>query len=116
MHGVEDSNADVYRRDVDGYVQTSLLEGFNSTIMSYGVANSGKTCTLFGQRPTENSDPSSYDSLGVVQLSILRLFEMIEHLRNEQPDRYFLVHGSVLLLAGNTIYDPLQVGPSYVLY
>lgn len=66
-----ESNEVVYKESVESEIETAI-EGYNTSIMLYGVTGSGKTHTVFGNLGYRNPDPSDQEN-GIVYYCFKRL-------------------------------------------
>lgn len=58
VYDVHDKNATIFSQDLKDHVST-VLEGYNCTILAYGITGSGKTYTVFGPTHKRYSTMSS---------------------------------------------------------
>lgn len=58
VYDVHDKNVTIFTQDLKDHVST-VLEGYNCTILAYGITGSGKTYTVFGPTHKRYSTMSS---------------------------------------------------------
>uniref|UniRef100_A0A1B0DFS3 Kinesin-like protein costa n=1 Tax=Phlebotomus papatasi TaxID=29031 RepID=A0A1B0DFS3_PHLPP len=97
------SQEDVFRKTVLPLIGV-LLEGFDTSVVSYGQVGTGKTYTLFG--PGLDCVHSETEQ-GIVQRSIREIFLRLSGLR----DRNYVVNvGWVEICGDDTVKDLLEAG------
>lgn len=72
MFSPSDSNERLYREVIDSEIE-SAIEGFNTSIMMYGVTGSGKTHTVFGNLGYREANSMSDTENGIVYYCFRRL-------------------------------------------
>ncbi|KAL9648938.1 hypothetical protein ABK040_008318 [Willaertia magna] len=85
---------EVYENSAKALLE-SVLDGYNATVFAYGATGAGKTFTMFG---SEVSGP------GILPLTIIDLFRMMERSRNEKS---YKVTVSFLEVYNEQIFDLL---------
>jgi kinesin family protein 6/9 len=80
---------------------TSVLEGYNGTILAYGQTGAGKTFTMTG-------GTQAYKYRGVAPRALTQIFRHIE----EHPESEFSVRVSYLEIYNETFFDLLSVDPA----
>ena len=85
----------------------NLIEGYNSTILAYGITGTGKTHTIFGDYNNENEEK------GIVIYAISYLFELIEQKKLNSNyknllDKNYIVKISYLEIYNETVIDLLN--------
>ena len=96
----ESSQQEVYDTTARSAV-TSILEGYNSTILAYGQTGTGKTYTMEGFKFNIN-DPQR----GIIPRSMEEIFKFIENSSNSQTT--FMVRASYLQIYMEVISDLLR--------
>jgi centromeric protein E len=97
VFGTETQNYQIFTKLVQPLID-SAMNGFNVTVLAYGQTASGKTYTMMG----------SQKELGIVQLAVNRIFNLIEQ---QYPERAFLLRCSYIEIYNDTISDLLSSKP-----
>ncbi|KAI8791899.1 kinesin-like protein KIF25 [Biomphalaria glabrata] len=89
---------------------TSLLDGYNVSIMAYGQTGSGKTHTMLGSHRNDDYNPSHdpHPDEGVIPRATRELFRLIE----EKPVGTHSLEVSVVEVYNNDIKDLLSRDPN----
>jgi len=95
----EESTAADVHECVGGLVD-GLLEGYNGTAFTWGVAGGGKTSMMYGDGQGE----------GIVHQAVLQLFDRIRGVLQTDPASTFLLHASILEVCNQQVYDLLPCG------
>ena len=97
-----DSNSQIFQKIVLSPIE-NLLNGYNSTILAYGMTGTGKTHTMFGDIycDTPLKDP------GLIILAIKDIFVKIEIQINENRDLEFKISLSYLEIYNEQVKDLL---------
>ncbi|KAJ1632739.1 P-loop containing nucleoside triphosphate hydrolase protein [Pavlovales sp. CCMP2436] len=98
VFGTGSSQAEVYERTAQPAV-SAVLEGFNATVIAYGMTGAGKTFTMegaTGEREQRGVTPRAFESI-------------FEHIRTcTDPSKRFLVRASYLQIYNESISDLLR--------
>jgi len=95
----EESTAADVHECVGGLVD-GLVEGYNGTAFTWGVAGGGKTSMMYGDGKGE----------GIVYQAVLQLFDRIRGVMQTDPASTFLLHASILEVCNQQVYDLLPCG------
>ena len=79
-----------------------VLDGYNSTIFTYGPTSTGKTYTMNG----DNENP------GIIPRTIVSLFQLKEKLQNSNIDESITLEMSYIELCNNTFRNLIKSTPS----
>jgi hypothetical protein len=96
VFGWDGTQRDVFN-EVSSYVEAAV-EGYNSSVVTYGPAKSGKTYTLFGNAETE----------GIVHMSLQYLYELVEKKRQADPNAVYEIEISCVELNNNHFRNLLK--------
>ena len=96
------STQEVYNSVAKGVI-SSVLDGFNGTIFTYGQTSSGKTYTMQGSGTIQEGALSSGDK-GIVHMAASDIFQ---HIHNT-PTRNYQVHVSFLEVYNEEVRDLLS--------
>ena len=99
-------NKEVFDKSIKPMIN-NLIEGYNSTILAYGITGTGKTHTIFGDYNNENEEK------GIVIYAISYLFELIEQKKLNSNyknllDKNYIVKISYLEIYNETVIDLLN--------
>ena len=72
VFSAKDSNLDIYQECIDSVID-GALEGFNTSIMLYGVTGSGKTHTVFGNLGYRDTNSNSDHENGIIYYCFKKL-------------------------------------------
>ena len=98
----ENNNKDVFDKSIKPMID-NLIEGYNSTILAYGITGTGKTHTIFGDYNNENTEK------GIVINAINYLFEQINFLKQKsENEKNYIVKVSYLEIYNETVIDLLN--------
>lgn len=100
-----DSNEIIFKRTVLSSVE-NLLNGYNSTILAYGMTGTGKTHTMFGDIHGLQSDGKLIEP-GLIILAVKDLFWKIEIQINENKHLEFKIKLSYLEIYNEQVKDLL---------
>mmetsp|Transcript_15877 Transcript_15877/g.24443 ORF Transcript_15877/g.24443 Transcript_15877/m.24443 type:complete len:188 (+) Transcript_15877:256-819(+) len=89
---------------------TKVVEGYHATIFAYGQTGSGKTFTMEGNELNRNerTPPSTENSRGITQKSVMELFEQIESIREQEKTKHVSVFCSFLQIYNEKVFDLLN--------
>ena len=91
----ENNNKDVFDKSIKPMID-NLIEGYNSTILVYGITGTGKTHTIFGDYNEENTEK------GIVINAINYLFNEINVLKEKnESEKNYIVKVSYLEIYNN---------------
>jgi kinesin family protein 18/19 len=88
-----------------------LFQGYNSTILAYGMTGSGKTYTMFGDL---NAMSVVETNPGLIILSVKDIFWKIHRELNEDADVRFRIKISFLEIYNETVKDLLSETESFL--
>ena len=99
-------NKEVFDKSIKPMIN-NLIEGYNSTILAYGITGTGKTHTIFGDYNNEKEEK------GIVIYAISYLFELIEQKKLNSNyknilDKNYIVKISYLEIYNETVIDLLN--------
>ena len=98
----ENNNKDVFDKSIKPMID-NLIEGYNSTILAYGITGTGKTHTIFGDYNDENTEK------GIVINAINYLFNQINFLKEKnENEKNYIVKVSYLEIYNETVIDLLN--------
>ncbi len=99
-------NKEVFDKSIKPMIN-NLIEGYNSTILAYGITGTGKTHTIFGDYNNDKEEK------GIVIYAISYLFELIEQKKLNSNyknllDKNYIVKISYLEIYNETVIDLLN--------
>ena len=98
----ENNNKDVFDKSIKPMID-NLIEGYNSTILAYGITGTGKTHTIFGDYNDENTEK------GIVINAINYLFDQINCFKQKsENEKNYIVKVSYLEIYNETVIDLLN--------
>lgn len=102
VYNQDSSQLEVYEGAARASV-SSILQGYNATIMAYGPTGTGKTYSMEGARGCVGS---ASDARGIIPRSMENIFQHIQESKNMASR--FVVHASYLQIYNEVISDLLK--------